>query len=58
MKENIKQIKLKGLLSALWFFSQIVWREWDRIEVEKGKWVTLRIGWSAAWKVAKNIYMT
>lgn len=46
------------LLHAVLLFIKIVWRKWDRVEVEQGKWVTLRISWSTAWTVSKGIWLS
>lgn len=46
------------LLCAVLLFLKIVWRKWDRVEIEEGKWVTLRIGWSTAWNVSKGIWLS
>ena len=48
----------KRVLAAVFLFLKIVWRKWDRVEVEEGKWVTLRIGWSTAWTVAKGVWLS
>ena len=47
----------KRVLAAVFLFLKIVWRKWDRVEVEEGKWVTLRIDWITAWTVAKGIWL-
>jgi hypothetical protein len=46
------------LLCAVFLFLKIVWRKWDTVEVEEGKWVTLRIDWSTAWDVSKGIWLS
>ena len=48
----------KRVLAAVFLFLKIVWRKWDRVEVEEGKWVTLRIDWITAWTVAKGVWLS
>lgn len=49
--------KITNRLSAILLFLKIVWRKYDRVEVEEGKWVTLRIDAETAWTVAKGIWI-
>lgn len=56
--QDVSPNDAKRVLAAVLLFLKIVWRKWDRVEVEEGKWVTLRIGWSTAWTVAKGVWLS
>lgn len=55
--QDVSPNDAKRVLAAVFLFLKIVWRKWDRVEVEEGKWVTLRIDWNTAWTVAKGIWL-
>lgn len=46
--QDVSPNDAKRVLCAVLLFLKIVWRKWDKVEIEEGKWVTLRIGWSTA----------
>lgn len=51
-------MKTKRIINAIFLFLKIVWRKWDKVEVEDGKWVTLRIDCQTAWHVSKSIWLS
>lgn len=57
-RQDVSPNDAKRVLAAVLLFLKIVWRKWDRVEVEEGKWVTLRIDWSTAWTVAKGVWLS
>lgn len=56
--QDVSPNDAKRVLAAVFLFLKIVWRKWDRVEVEEGKWVTLRIDWNTAWAVAKGVWLS
>lgn len=50
--------KAERLCRAILLHFKIVWRKWDRVEIEAGKFKTLRIDWKTSWKVSKDIWLT
>lgn len=57
-KTTNPKLKAYRFLLAVFLFLKIVWRKWDKVEIEEGKWVTLRIDWPTAWTVSKGIWLS